>query len=120
MLILTRRVGQAIDFSDTRRNEPMGSLVVLALPARNTVRLGFEMEKHIQVLRDDAIRVKKGHEAVARDELYELKEALAETVHALKLYADLRGIEHPQWQQMRVLKVCERYNVKEKAHVAHA
>lgn len=60
MLILTRRVCQAVDFSDSRRDESLGSVVVLAIPARNTVRLGFEMERHIQVLRDDAIKVNPG------------------------------------------------------------
>lgn len=60
MLILTRRIGEAIDFKDTRRDEAIGSVVVLALPQRNIVRLGFEMERHIQVLRDDALKVRGG------------------------------------------------------------
>jgi carbon storage regulator CsrA len=53
MLVLTRKPGEAVDLHDTRTNQPVGTVTVLAILAGGVVRLGFDAEPHIRILRDN-------------------------------------------------------------------
>lgn len=125
MLILTRRVSEAVDLTDTRRDEALGSVILLAVPARNTARLGFEMEKHIQVLRDDALKV-RGARTSANGELrYSFEYAPSDGlfIHD-KQSDDITRIAPFDSISPLIALLCEQQHelqrLKEKAHAAHA
>jgi carbon storage regulator CsrA len=52
MLILTRRVGESVDLSI--EGLPLASVKVIAFLPNNQVRLGFEADRRVTIMRDDA------------------------------------------------------------------
>ena len=55
MLILSRKAGEGVDLHDTRTDRPIGTVIVLGIMANGVVRLGFEAEPHVRILRDNVI-----------------------------------------------------------------
>jgi len=53
MLVLTRKPGEAVDLHDTRSDQPVATVTVLAILAGGVVRLGFDAEPHVRILRDN-------------------------------------------------------------------
>ncbi len=62
MLILTRRVNEATEIKDTRRDEHIATVLIMDIRG-GLVRMGWEADKHIQVLRDNALQVRYGRSA---------------------------------------------------------
>lgn len=56
MLLLTRRRGGATDLIDRDSGIVLATVTVLGVTPDGAVRLGFEAQPHIHILRDDAIR----------------------------------------------------------------
>lgn len=59
MLILTRKQGESIDLVDKRSGEIIASVMVLAFLPNGIVRLGFDADSNINIIRDDMIKEKE-------------------------------------------------------------
>ena len=58
MLVLTRRVNEAVELRDTRTGEFIGTVMVLGV-AGAIVRIGFDSPKHVQIMRDDTVNKRR-------------------------------------------------------------
>jgi sRNA-binding carbon storage regulator CsrA len=52
-LILTRKLGGAVDFTDTRTGELLGTIRILGIAKNGEVRMGFDCPDYICIERDD-------------------------------------------------------------------
>lgn len=62
MLILTRRAGQGVDLVDSATNKILATVQVLDFLPNDVVRLGFEADARIHILRDNAKQRQRGED----------------------------------------------------------
>lgn len=52
MLVLTRKINEAVELTDSRTGESLGTVTLMGI-AGGVARLGFDFPRHVQILRDD-------------------------------------------------------------------
>lgn len=59
MLVLTRLANQAVDITDRATGKIIATVKILSVSPRGVVRIGFDADDCIQILRDDIKEIRR-------------------------------------------------------------